>query len=196
MSAGVTIGRNGRVYRRKFDWDEARRLHTAGVSKTQLADRYDVSLAAVQRVLDPDARAAMRARSAAWQMAGTCVVCGKPGVSRKRRDGRKGARCVGCAADAKRTCLRFDELGEIAEIRCYICKAWQPPTAFPPKFREKSNQHRCTACDTTARRAYRARKKTPCRNCGTPRIGDDSRRSRDTGLCHACYATPSRKGQA
>jgi hypothetical protein len=138
-----------RVYVRKFDWDEARRLHAEGRSVYGIAKDLGVSAAAVWRVVDPERRRKMAARSAEYQRSGTCVDCGGP-CSRNRA--RPAARCPDCDGKHKRLVTE-------TEARCVDCKRWLPHDAFSPcrlkRTKDGGSSRTCRECETARRQANR-----------------------------------------
>ncbi len=138
-----------RVYERKFDWDDARRLHADGVSYAELGRRFGVTARAVRRVCDEEFRARDAARSAEWMRGGTCPDCGVQTSRTSRADSH---RCQACAAMALATSVRETTL------RCQTCREWKPDDSFPRhkgKIARRGRHKQCTACVTVARRIYR-----------------------------------------
>lgn len=83
-----------RVYVRRFDWDEARRLRSEGMSYPKIADMFGVTPEAVRYACDDEARAKMNAYSTEWKRGGKCVDCGAQCT-------RNHARCASCRALAQ-----------------------------------------------------------------------------------------------
>ena len=172
---------------RRFDHDEARRLYRSGkVSKGWLAQKFGVSFAAIDRVVNPARANQMAARNALAQRS-ICATCGAPcSFNRYRRDV---PRCLACWNKEQTTSVREDALW------CSTCQEWKWDTAFPWDQRRPGRRGRheqCTECGTKARRAYRERCKVTCARCGKPRLpaGEKNgkyRGHRDTGLCQDCY---------
>lgn len=161
----VTIStKRKRIYSRKFDHDEARRLRVMqGWSYARLARHFGVSRAAVARVVNPDVRRRMQEYTDRWVMGGECRACGGP-CARNHRD-----YCRKCASERSRTRYRYDELGQLASLRCTTCKQWKSPETFPSnRTRPFAKHHECRECGTKARQAYRERHKVPCTFCGAP----------------------------
>ncbi len=135
---------------RKFDWDEAARLRELGLSYAEIGRRLGVSDTAVYYVLNPEARAQVSARDAEWRRAGTCPDCGGPAT---RLGGGRQNRCRACA-DRARTLIRD------GERRCSTCKQWLPLALFARSSWRKHGYHgQCRACNTEAKRVWRARQK-------------------------------------
>jgi hypothetical protein len=174
-----------RVYTRKFDWEEARRLHAGGLSYQKIADRFGVSATAVMFACDDRARERMHAYVSEWQRQGVCVDCGG-------QCSRKFARCVACAS-----ALRATTVGD-GVLRCVNCREWKPDDEFPMGQNRtalrRGRHNNCRACQTVLRRAYRDRNKVPCANgCGTmvlaPNEQAASARKKGsvaTGMCRKC----------
>lgn len=145
---------SARVYERKFDWDEARRLCAEGLSYDQIGARLGVSGTAVYRVVVPGIRERMNAASVAWTRGGTCPDCGKIGVSRTRLD--KSRRCVDCAHKKMVTSVRDGEL------LCFGCREWKPDHDFPrnrgKRARVRRDRHNfCRGCQAPMRQRSRER---------------------------------------
>ncbi|MFL5864688.1 MAG: hypothetical protein ACJ780_28660 [Solirubrobacteraceae bacterium] len=169
----ITVGKNGRVYQRKFDWDEARARHEAGESYPALARAYGVSVNAMMRACDPRHKQRIDARRDDYQSNGVCDVCGKTGITsaaHRRQtnpaaDGR--VLCAACRSLAKRTRFRYDDQGVLVAICCSILdcahgERWQPPENFPGgvryrDVRPKGIHNLCRDCNTRTRRKYRRR---------------------------------------
>ena len=143
--------------RRKFDWDEARRLRAQGYTYAAIATRLGVSTTAVIHACDPRQRLRARLITAAHQQSGTCIDCGKRCCRNDtllRRGIHKG-RCRECASKHAATTVRDDAL------KCVTCKQWLWDTAFPHDARmaHRRGRHReCTACNTKSKREWRRRK--------------------------------------
>jgi hypothetical protein len=141
-----------RVYKRKFDWDEAKRRHAAGESYSSIARAFGVSGAAIRRVVDENAYRYDRENVAAWQASGTCPDCGTQST---RRAAGVSSRCTHCSAIAKATSVREDTL------QCVTCKAWKPDEDFPHNREEwlarRGRHSQCRPCQTRARRDHRRR---------------------------------------
>lgn len=144
-----------RVYERKFDWDEARRLRAEGWTYASLADRYGVSPTGVQRVCDERLRARM-SRQAAERQRSTCIECGAPcSWNRYQQDH---PRCRECFQFLRRTTHEYDPSGKLVAIRCVTCREWKKPDAYArDRMRPEGRHHQCGSCSTIARREYRHR---------------------------------------
>jgi hypothetical protein len=141
----VTAGQNGRVYTRKFDWDEARVRYQAGEPAAAIARSYGVSRTAVRRVVSEAEYDRDAARLAARQTSGRCADCDSPINPRSTR-------CANCSHRAKATTVRPSEL------RCSLCGEWKPDDAFHHDHRRPSRRHRrylCRTCDLKYRNRYR-----------------------------------------
>ena len=147
---------------RKFDWDEAKRLHEAGLSYAVIGDRFGVSPTAIARACREDLRRAMAERLRQYQQSGTCPDCG--GVA-TRVYGVGQRRCRKCFAISRTESVRATML------RCIICRKWKHDDAFPHDKRRgyRRGRHRqCTVCNTAAKRAWREKNKVECSHgCGT-----------------------------
>ncbi len=147
-----------RVYTRKFDWEEARRLRAEEkLTYQQIADLLGVTDTAVMNVCNPKAYARAKVYSAAWQRSGVCVKCGaqRSRNSTLEREGVMKGRCVSCAAKERATSVREDEL------QCVTCREWKTDDGFP--FNASQNRLRrgrhsqCRVCQTEAKRSWRKR---------------------------------------
>lgn len=200
MSLEVYFAKKNRVYRRKFDHEEALARFQAGESVRALAGEYGVDENAVRRVVIPGEKDAQMARARRWRT-GTCERCGGPAmrlVSGKLEHNPDGLQlCSRCRGYLRRERVRFNKHGELVSVRCCMLdcangRRWQPPENFTrghefADIREGGIHTQCRSCQTRARRRYRERRKTPCHRCGEPRLGDEMRRVQDTGLCLSCY---------
>jgi hypothetical protein len=173
-----------RVYQRRFDWDEARRLRSDGRTYAQIARRCGVSHTAVLRVLNDD-RQAERVRLAARQRGGMCVDCGRE-IS--RNTSRPVLRCVPCWALSITTTVRD------GEIRCVGCHEWKPDNEFPRnrakgRVMARGRHSSCRSCLTVARREYRERHKVPCVGCGRPALpaNEKGKRGGSVPRCRSCF---------
>lgn len=183
---------SGRVYVRKFDWDEAVRLRASGLTLQAVASQLGVSVTAVQLACDPRLRAVNELRVAEYQRRGRCRTCG--GRCSRNASGPQGE-CRACAYKRQATTVRPKSL------RCWSCKVWKPDTDFPWNRAEaelrRGRHGTCRVCQTILRTAYRQRRRVPCVNCGQPRSHPGERSGkgvscRDTGLCRECYQAQRR----
>lgn len=194
MSLVTVSKKRNRVYRRRFDHDEARRLRNEeGLSYTALAKRFGVSPTAVQRVCDLDVRTRME-ETRRRHLYTACSVCGGPASkyvrpTSPRPDGV--VLCTRCAAKENRTRFRYDELGALAAVRCTTCKRWLEPGEFcRARGKSESLHGSCRACNTAHRRERRLRRRVPCLRCGRLRSHPDDTHKRgypDSGLCADCH---------
>lgn len=175
-----------RVYTRKFDWDEARRLRSEGFPVHQIALRLGVSDNAVYSATDPDARLRMIALRCRLQTSGVCTGCGAPCSHRPGHADR----CRLCWADSVTTTVRDDTL------RCASCEEWKPDDAFPwyaenvrhANVRRRGRRQHCRACDNRKRVERRRQNQwRPCERCGTRCSGRDPRHGPGPDLCIDCY---------
>jgi hypothetical protein len=169
-----------RVYTRKFDWDEARRLYDGGLSYAAIGVRLGVSHGAVYFALNEAARKRMAARNSQWQREGVCAECGT-GCSRNAS--RKVTRCSVCANKRRATTVRENELS------CRCCKEWKPYNAFPMggNHARSGRHHDCRVCLTEAKRAWRERNRVPCSHgCGSMVDAKNRLNPDKPHECHSC----------
>lgn len=167
------VGKNGRVYQRRFDHDEARLRYQDGESVAAMAREFGVTESAIWQVVSESTRRCSQRATAAYLARNRvpCDNCGKPGVLLPHIGGKKGrgdgrALCHRCRSDEKIERLRFDlETAELVAVRCVSLdcangERWQPPENFTngTRFRwlrEGGIHSHCRACQTRARREYR-----------------------------------------
>lgn len=145
---------SGRVYPRKFDWDEARRRNAKGESYLTLAREYGVTDTAVRRVCDSRVRERMEEANYRYQKSGVCRDCGKQGVSPYY------GRCMKCAHLAAATSVRPDSL------ECISCREWKPDEAFTKatsQIARRGRHKQCSSCQTAAKRDWRKRNREKAR---------------------------------
>lgn len=176
MDDGEVLLMSGRVYERKFDWGEARRLRASGIPYAKIAEQLCVSYAAVRYACDARAYAVSRLNQWSAQRRGTCVDCGAQISSNASVPA---ARCISCASVAAGTSARE------AELYCANCNEWKPDNDFPfsraATSVRRGRHQSCRTCQTVLRRQRRDKNKVPCANgCGAL-VGDGP-----TGMCHAC----------
>jgi hypothetical protein len=169
MSLITFSAEKNRVYVRKFDHEEAASRHAAGESVASLAAAYGVTKNAIYRVISPGWKERELAYNKRWRT-GSCEECGGPamrligGKKKHNPDGRM--LCARCRSDALRERLRFDELGNLAAVRCIHLdcangERWQSPENFTRgmrhrEIREGGIHQSCRACQTRAKQRYRA----------------------------------------
>jgi predicted transcriptional regulator len=174
-----------RVYVRKFDWAEAKRLSVGGWTQKEIAAHFGVTQTAVSLALNPLSRHRAALNSAAYQSGGKCEDCGVPCTRYSKRSGKR-QRCRKCWNKAQATSVRDEEL------RCVRCRRWLPDRCFPRDRVESARRglHSvCRDCQTVIKREYREARKVPCEDCGTlvdpPKWG---RRGPDAPpLCLPCW---------
>lgn len=149
---------NGRIYERRFDWDEARRLRRQGLAYEEIARRLGVTGAAVARVCDPRIRDRMASTTAAWMASGTCEVCG---ARCSRNSARAYMRCAECANEEKRDLAREALLNERGWVLCTRCGEHKPMSHFSVDRDKRRSlgglRQFCRACETAAKRDWRRR---------------------------------------
>lgn len=189
MSMVTRSKKRKRVYQRKFDHDQARKLYKEGASVYSLARRFNVTTNAVRRVLDPEIRRRMDATTRRYAMQGVCQLCGRDDIS------NNATVCRDCMPIYYATTVREDTL------LCSKCHKWKPDEDFqltPSKrlHARRKRRYQCRACMNKARQDYRERTKVPCVECGQPRSGPSEMRQnarkgiRDGGLCRECWNNP------
>jgi hypothetical protein len=153
-----------RVYQRRFDWDEAKRLYADRVPIAHIAARLGVSDAAIRRIVIPGKKEIMDAHAAAFAAQPVpCIEgCGRTATRITARYGN--GRCRECASITLATSVRPDAL------QCVRCKEWKADDGFPHNRKEQGarrGRHTvCRPCSTSMRREYRERHKVPCTGCG------------------------------
>lgn len=177
-----------RVYKRKFDHDEARKRWLKGETVADLAREYNVSYAAVARAVDWRVRVRMDATTREYmsnpenleRLNYDVCACG----NRKRNISEKCRDCY--LAD------RATQINENGDLWCYDCKNYRPSAEFPfvaasPSRNFKGGQ--CRGCATKARQSYRERHKLPCVGCGSPALPPNEKRTRGSGVprCRTCF---------
>lgn len=179
-TVSFSVKRPNRVYKRKFDWYEARRRHANGETYSALAREYGVSATAVQLACNDEMRRKVAERSAAYQKSGVCEVCGKQ--CSYNASTRGVVRCRSCASDSLVTTVRPTEL------RCVRCKEWKSDESFPHDRNHSRRRYRhreCTDCNTLYRHEYREQRRVPCSHgCGALVLHEQHRDK--PYECHAC----------
>ncbi len=174
MTYAVYSPIRNRIYIRKYDHDECRRLYAQGASVSELAERYGVTTTAITICVDPEARARNYARASAFYKT-SCEDCGNPCLiasapMKRAKSGR--SLCAICSAKERRENVQVDGDGTVIAVHCASCKEWKPAEAFGkgkryPDLREGGFHNGCRACNVAMRRAYRNRHKVPCEGgCG------------------------------
>ena len=151
----TTIGKNGRVYERRFDHDEAKRLRASGWTWRALADRYGVCANAVVRVVDDRARARLDASTRQW-MTALCDDCGSECThnwsSKHGRHDR--VVCRPCSMERRKEESLLSRMDENGDLLCSGCGVYRPMVDFVMR-QSGSPRSRCRACETEARRVHR-----------------------------------------
>lgn len=141
-----------RIYPRKFDWEDARRRYEHGHTFTEIAQDFGVTWAAINRIISPGAYERYANASRAWQLTGTCDICG---ASATRRAKGLPTRCRDCSAKSLATSVRDTTLW------CATCKQWKPDDQFSRSnsvSKLRRGRHRqCAACNTIKKRDWRNR---------------------------------------
>ena len=128
---GVTLHyseKRNRVYKRRFDYDEARRRYQNGETAVALAEEYGVTDRAIYRVVIPGEIERMNAYQNSFKGKGTCENCGAPthGLSQRY----KGTRYCRDCSTARRTAEHVAKTVRDSELWCTKCRAWHPDNAF------------------------------------------------------------------
>ena len=185
----VTVSQvRNRVYQRKFDWDQAKRMRDSGMTIADIAAALGVSYGGVRRVVDPHYRAMLDVSAAEYQ---------RTHWRRKRMDQCKcGAEktksanmCAACHRD------KFDvDVGPSGTLRCHLCDRFLPTEVFPTDNRKPLRGFRrtiCRSCDSRRRKLNRERRKVPCASgCGAFVTHPDDTNKRGyewSGLCRGCW---------
>ena len=150
MARKIETKPRNRVYKRKFDWDEARKLRAEGWTYPDLAAHFGVSIRTVRYVCIPSEYEKMREVTSKRQRSGTCPDCGNP-MSFNPSDQPR--RCVRCHAESV-----ADVNDRVA--KCVICQEWKPHEDFllqPGKYIDRRGlRPSCRSCNTRIRREHRA----------------------------------------
>lgn len=170
---------------RRYDHDEAYARWLAGETFKEIAASYGVNQNAIRQLAklrDPEQHEELKRYHRKYQRRQLYKPCVR-GCGRMawHNYGRAGV-CRRCRADEAATSVRDDEL------RCGECREWKPDEAFPLRTRGVARRGRhsvCRSCQTAVKARSRARHKTPCKNCGEPRLADP--RNADSGLCLRCW---------
>jgi hypothetical protein len=145
---------------RRFDHDEARALHAAGETVSQLAARYGVSYHAMRLVVNDAALKVWKTYHAAWQRSGVCHDCG--GACTREAHPSQGAHgvplCISCAGKRRRT--RFTDVEGVTHAKCFSCGVAKPLDQFPGgtsyrDVRTNGIHNACRDCNTALKRAWR-----------------------------------------
>jgi hypothetical protein len=174
---------------RSFDYDEASRLRQEGMTLTDLALHFGVSLHAVKYATDPDfrERANEESRRRAKEGRATCLGgCGRLVYPHFPSRPQWTGYCNTCYA------ARSTDTVRTKTLRCTRCDRWKPDESFPHRSSNIARRGRavhCRPCQTLARQDYRERHKIPCDQCGKPRLPhrEKGNRVQDSGLCKTCY---------
>lgn len=150
------VGKNGRVYQRKFDHEDALRRKEAGETVASLAREYGVSESAVWAAISPRTKACNLRAAAARRERGRCERCGG-----WKHGGTPAKLCASCAMDDRATGVREHEL------HCFSCGEWKPDAEFPynkgGQQRRRGRHSQCRVCQTIARRDHRRRNREAAR---------------------------------
>lgn len=158
---------NGRIYQRRFDHDEMKRLRAEDPERwthTALAEHFGVSTSRIKQLLDPKLMEkankatleyARRKRKPCLGGCGTLVWA----HGRRARTGYCNS-CLDEIEAERRADVREDEL------LCLKCQEWKPDSEFP-RGRMRNGRRRgkyrrfkdtwCRSCNTAARRNFRKR---------------------------------------
>lgn len=152
-----------RVYERKFDHEEARRLHSEGMALHAIARHFGVSDNAVRRVVDLEFREMMDKKTRAWIEKTKRAPClGGCGTRVWLQNQARTGYCHRCLP-AKRNEWTVRE----GELLCRRCEQWKPDRDFPlnrkskrrkdgtPSASRRGRDPWCRSCATAVRRAHR-----------------------------------------
>jgi len=158
MSLVTVSKKRNRVYYREFDHDEARRLRAEDPKRWSyraLAEHFDVSYTAVQRLFNAHAEERLNRHTLRWARRRRRPCLGGCGTlvwaHTKNRTGYC-LRCIGAQFAAANV--------REAELRCTRCGEWKPDDQF---YRRRSNHARrgrathCKPCSAIDRREHRHR---------------------------------------
>ena len=182
-----------RIYERKFDWDEAKRLYDEETPVAWIAKKLRVTEQAVRRVVIPGQKEYMadyQRRASIGQ--GVCEDCGAPTNKVAQLHGSRW--CRSCANKHMATSVRDGEL------RCMTCRRWLPDEEFhhasAARHRQRRGRRReCKLCANARRKEYRIRSRVLCKGgCGRMISPSDQRASAkfrhrkvfDEGYCPVC----------
>jgi hypothetical protein len=180
----------------------AKAYRRQGLTYEAIGKLMGVSTYWASMLCDDDRRKALDQRArACLKGTGVCVDCGGPMTRNTHQASARGKnheRCMACFR-AHQTRQSFNARVVNETLKCGICHQFLPFHEYPQGMlarfleRGKGKSPNCRTCDTAARVAYRERQKTPCVNCGKPRIGDEIGRRIDTGLCLDCFHESRRR---
>lgn len=179
----ATIGKNGRIYPRKFDHEEARRRFKRGENIADLAHELGVTWAAVSFAVDRHRRNANLLLKAE-QMSSHCATCGEPCSWNRYQQAEP--RCLDCFDKARTTSVRENEL------LCFGCRNWKPDNDFPHSAARHCHKRRgrhncCRVCGSEMKRAWRERTKVLCSHgCGTLVHGKNRKHPEKPPECGPC----------
>ncbi len=155
MTLVTVSAKRNRVYARKFDHDEARRLVQAGASYQEVASMFGVTYAAVRRVVDPRVRRKMD-EATRRQFEYVCEDCG--GLCTHNFSSKRGNHdrvvCKACAVERRREDELLKRLDDEGNLRCGRCHEHKPVEAFRMRATGFPN-HTCKACVNGKRREWR-----------------------------------------
>ncbi len=153
----TTIGKNGRVYQRKYDHERARWLHDVrGWSYKRLAAHYGVSVTAIEYACNDKTRARMLAAAKAGNAKKRRPCLGNCGrlVWMHQKNKNPSGYCPTCHG------LRVARTVRETTLLCSRCAEWKPDESFPKQAAAKARRgrhQRCRPCGTAERREHRAR---------------------------------------
>ena len=133
----------------RFDWDEARDLARGGWTTLAIANKLQVSVGAVNRVVY-ESQYNNKTATDNYSLGNTCAEdnCNETITNNAEW----------CHPHATQ---RFSKTVRPDTLRCYTCKEWKPDDEFTNDPRRalsrRGKQGRCRACDTASRRDYRRR---------------------------------------
>lgn len=160
MSLETRSRLRNRVYPRKFDHDEAKRLRAENPSLwtyQALADHFGVSDSAIIRVVNPEQAARMYKH--------TLEAARRKRVPCKGGCGRLVWMTTPDRTGLCQKCLAIEHASvnvRETELRCTRCGEWKPDSEFSKASRaayaRRGLRNNCRACQTEVRREFRARK--------------------------------------
>jgi hypothetical protein len=145
---------------RKFDHDEARALHAAGVPVKEIAARVGVTVTAIYRLVTSGWLEREREYGRRYQKSALCADCGGPCTRAGHpSQGAHGVTlCLTCAKKRDRT--RFVEIDGEMHAKCFTCSEMKALDEFAAGNRYRDVRPNgvhasCRDCNTAMKRAWR-----------------------------------------